>query len=211
MKSLNNHFHIRNGILQIVADRGEFTIEDGIINPVSERYLPGQYIRIAGSIFNDGVYSVERIGEGYIDVSLTDVNYPAWMQPTGAVDAYPMGARVSHNGIRYVSIINANVTEPGTGRYWEIVSEIEHLTRNEVFTGAVAPLAVPSDFISLVREIEQFQSTNGNPNSKTYVSQSVGSWSGSRATNDKGMIAGWQDVFAGELNKYRRMWPEVIL
>lgn len=38
---------------------------------------------------------------------------PAWVQPTGSVDAYPLGAKVIHNGHTWESIVNDNVWEPG--------------------------------------------------------------------------------------------------
>lgn len=37
-----------------------------------------------------------------------------WVQPTGAHDAYPLGARVVHNGSAWESTIDANVWEPGS-------------------------------------------------------------------------------------------------
>lgn len=37
------------------AHRGEFTIKDGVISP-SDFLKEGQYFRIIGSVFNDGVY-----------------------------------------------------------------------------------------------------------------------------------------------------------
>ena len=46
----------------------------------------------------------EIVGEGY----------PAWVQPTGAQDAYPLGARVTHNGQDWENTGSAaNVWEPG--------------------------------------------------------------------------------------------------
>ena len=39
--------------------------------------------------------------------------YPAWSQPLGAHDAYPLGAKVSHNGKKWVSDVASNVWEPG--------------------------------------------------------------------------------------------------
>jgi hypothetical protein len=36
-----------------------------------------------------------------------------WRQPTGAHDAYPLGAVVSHNGSTWESLVAANVWEPG--------------------------------------------------------------------------------------------------
>lgn len=39
--------------------------------------------------------------------------WPEWIQPTGAHDAYEKGAKVSHNGKHWTSDIDANVYEPG--------------------------------------------------------------------------------------------------
>lgn len=39
--------------------------------------------------------------------------WPEWIQPTGAHDAYEKGAKVSHNGLHWTSDIDANVYEPG--------------------------------------------------------------------------------------------------
>lgn len=38
---------------------------------------------------------------------------PEWVQPTGAGDAYPLNARVKHNGQIWISNYAANVWEPG--------------------------------------------------------------------------------------------------
>lgn len=38
--------------------------------------------------------------------------WPEWVQPTGAHDAYVKGAKVSHNGKRWTSVVDANVWEP---------------------------------------------------------------------------------------------------
>lgn len=42
------------------------------------------------------------------------VEWPAWVQPTGAQDAYAFGQKVSHNGSNWISQRRANVWEPGT-------------------------------------------------------------------------------------------------
>ena len=48
--------------------------------------------------------------------------YPQWVQPTGGHDAYAIGAKVTFNGQRYVSKINANVWSPtGYPAGWEQV------------------------------------------------------------------------------------------
>lgn len=50
------------------------------------------------------------------------VEYPEWVQPIGAHDAYAKGDSVSHNGKHYVSTVDNNVWEPGVYG-WEEVSE----------------------------------------------------------------------------------------
>ena len=39
--------------------------------------------------------------------------WPEWIQPTGAQDAYNEGDKVSHNEKHWVSMVDANVWEPG--------------------------------------------------------------------------------------------------
>lgn len=40
-------------------------------------------------------------------------DWPEWVQPTGAHDAYAKGSQVTYHGEKYVSQIDANVWEPG--------------------------------------------------------------------------------------------------
>ena len=46
--------------------------------------------------------------------------YPEWSQPLGAHDAYPLGAKVSHNGKKWVSDVANNVWEPGVYGWTEV-------------------------------------------------------------------------------------------
>ena len=39
--------------------------------------------------------------------------YPLWVQPVGSVDAYPQSFIVEHNGGDWISMVEANVWEPG--------------------------------------------------------------------------------------------------
>ncbi|MBQ2454982.1 MAG: hypothetical protein II499_02705 [Firmicutes bacterium] len=47
--------------------------------------------------------------------------WPEWRQPTGAQDAYPAGAKVSHNEKHWISTTAANVWEPGVYGWEEAV------------------------------------------------------------------------------------------
>lgn len=49
--------------------------------------------------------------------------WPEWIQPTGAQDAYNIDDKVSHNDKHWVSIANANVWEPGVYGWNEVVGE----------------------------------------------------------------------------------------
>lgn len=39
--------------------------------------------------------------------------WPEWVQPQGSTDAYPTGAKVSHNGKHWISDYDNNIWEPG--------------------------------------------------------------------------------------------------
>ena len=46
--------------------------------------------------------------------------WPEWVQPTGAHDAYDLGAKVSHNEKHWISNIPANTYEPGVYGWAEV-------------------------------------------------------------------------------------------
>lgn len=55
----------------------------------------------------------------WVRVDNPTIEWPDWIQPTGSTDAYPMGAKVSHNGNHWISIVDGNVWEPGVYG-WEL-------------------------------------------------------------------------------------------
>lgn len=57
----------------------------------------------------------------WVAISLEE--YPEWVQPTGAHDAYAKGAKVSYEGKKYISTIDANVWAPGVTGWDEVVKE----------------------------------------------------------------------------------------
>lgn len=46
--------------------------------------------------------------------------YPEWIQPTGAHNAYAKGDKVTHGGKRWVSTVDANTWEPGAYGWEEV-------------------------------------------------------------------------------------------
>jgi hypothetical protein len=59
---------------------------------------------VAGNVWEPGVSGwAEEVPEGQV---------PAWVQPTGAHDAYNEDDQVHHNGNLWTSLVDANVWEP---------------------------------------------------------------------------------------------------
>lgn len=48
--------------------------------------------------------------------------YPAWVQPTGAHDAYQTGDKVTHSGKRWTSNVDNNTWEPGVYGWTEVTA-----------------------------------------------------------------------------------------
>lgn len=46
--------------------------------------------------------------------------WPEWVQPTGAHDAYALGAKVTHNSKKWISDYDANTWEPGVFGWTEV-------------------------------------------------------------------------------------------
>ena len=115
---------------------GDFTINNGVIIPLGKTIslLNGQYIRIVGSILNDGVYLYNPEGiEGLIDetfhgavwslaipkeVVALDQEIDAWMQKYGGSDSAAMSpfASESFGGYSYTkSTSNTEESSSGLG------------------------------------------------------------------------------------------------
>lgn len=55
----------------------------------------------------------------WVEVSLDE--FPEWRQPAGAHDAYKKGDKVTHNGKKWSSDVDANVWEPGVHGWSEVI------------------------------------------------------------------------------------------
>lgn len=56
----------------------------------------------------------------WVRVDDPSVEYPEWVQPLGSTDAYPMGAKVSHLGKHWISIVDNNIWEPSVFGWSEV-------------------------------------------------------------------------------------------
>lgn len=80
-----------------------------------------QLYKVAQSHTSQADWTPEITPALYVAVGLDEEGYPVWSQPSGAHDAYSIGDIVDYNGVLYESLINGNITIPGTDeRYWAI-------------------------------------------------------------------------------------------
>ncbi|MBE6563156.1 MAG: alpha-amlyase [Ruminococcaceae bacterium] len=59
----------------------------------------------------------------FVKVADPMAEYPEWVRPAGAHDAYEKGAKVSHNGKKWISTADVNVWEPGVSGWEEVQDE----------------------------------------------------------------------------------------
>ena len=141
LKEINNYFYK-------TVEKNEFSINEGKVK-VKGNYFPDQFIKIEGSIMNDGIYKI-------------------------------------------LSFENQEI-------------KIEN-TIDEEFEGAIYGLAIPKDFIELIKEIEEYQKMNPISKSNVISESYLNGYSYTMATNSNGQISGWQDVFKSKLDTYRRVY-----
>lgn len=76
---------------------------------------------------------------------------------------------------------------------------------DEEFYGAVWSMRCPKEFLSLVKDIEEWQEKNADTLSGPYASESFGGYSYAKATSSSGGAWTWRDQFKSRLNAYRRL------
>lgn len=108
---------------------------------------------------------------------------------------------------------NGSITLPflKDGQYFRIVGSIHNdglhqypasdLT-DEKFEGVIYPLAIPKVIIRLSEDISAWAAKN---EPSAFTSESFGGYAYSKATNEKGIAAGWEDVFSSRLAPWRKL------
>ena len=77
------------------------------------RGADGILYRCIGAHTSQASWSPEVSPSLWVRIDDPEIEWPEWRQPTGATDAYAKDAKVTHNGKRWVSGIEANTYEPG--------------------------------------------------------------------------------------------------
>ena len=89
-------------------------------------YAVGDRVRCSGKLYKciqahtaQADWTPDATPALWVVVSIDE--YPEWVQPTGAHDAYNTGDKVSYNGKHYISTIDANTYSPDVYG-WEVAA-----------------------------------------------------------------------------------------
>lgn len=114
---------IRAGIEAFSANQTDESLIDNMAafpywNGGGVSYSAGMLLQYDGSLYrvvqphtSQADWTPDRVPALFARVSVEE--YPDWVQPTGAHDAYGKGDKVAHNGKHWQSDIDGNVWEPG--------------------------------------------------------------------------------------------------
>lgn len=98
--------------------------QPGLSVEVGERYRYGEKLyKVVQAHTTQADWVPSDTPALFTEVSIEE--WPEWVQPTGAQDAYNAGDKVSHNNKHWTSTINANVWEPGGVGTETLWSEVE--------------------------------------------------------------------------------------
>ena len=105
------------------------------------------------------------------------------------------------------------------GQYFRIVGSVfndgvhkygdaDDILQDEEFTGAIWAMRIPSSVIDLAGEIDAWIEKNGDTVVSPYQSESWGGYAYSLKSGggESGSLS-WQSVFAGRLNRWRKLCP----
>ena len=78
---------------------------------------------------------------------------------------------------------------------------------DEEFVGTIYALAIPTDVLGLIEEIDAWQTKNKSAIESPFQSESFGGYSYSKASSGKsdGSQLTWREVFGPRLNAYRKL------
>lgn len=113
------------GVRKSVSDFEKVTFPEWSANSVD--YFPadrvsynGKYYRCIQNHKSQTDWTPDTAVSLWVEISDPAIEYPEWVQPTGAHDAYNKGDKVSHLEKHWVSDIDANVYEPSVYGWTEV-------------------------------------------------------------------------------------------
>lgn len=88
-----------------ISDSHDYTIGDRV-------QYGGLLYRCLTAHASQASWSPDAAPSLWVRIDDPTIEWPEWRQPSGSTDAYAKGAKVSHNGKRWTSDVDANVWEP---------------------------------------------------------------------------------------------------
>lgn len=85
--------------------------QDDITNGKHRYQYNGKLYKCVQAHTTQADWTPDKTPALWVEVSLDE--FPEWKQPTGSHDAYKKGDKVTHNGKKWSSDVDANVWEPG--------------------------------------------------------------------------------------------------
>lgn len=73
----------------------------------------------------------------------------------------------------------------------------------EIFEGSVYLCKPPKAFVELSKKIDEYRANEKKDN---ITHESLGNYSYTKATNSKGIVLGWKDIFLDDLKPYKRLF-----
>ena len=113
---------------------GEFRIEDGNIRDFAGKLQPGQYFRVIGSVFNDGVHKNDAEHSDLVDETFTGAvwamgvpmavldlvdDIKAWQTKYGSIDSEAMSPFMSESFGGYSYSKGSSSTGASSGGTWQ--------------------------------------------------------------------------------------------
>ena len=100
---------------------GKAITNDDIAKGLNRYQHNGELYKVVQPTVFQTQYEPGAEGTSSIFVKISLEEWPDWIQPTGAHDAYAKDAKVTHNGKKWTSDVDANVWEPGVYGWTEVV------------------------------------------------------------------------------------------
>lgn len=94
---------------------------DDIAKGLNRYQHNGELYKVVQPTVFQAQYEPGAEGTSSIFVKISLEEYPEWVQPAGAHDAYQKGAKVTHNSKKWTSDVDANTWEPGVYGWTEVV------------------------------------------------------------------------------------------
>ena len=100
---------------------GKTITNDDIAKGLNRYQHNGELYKVVQPTVFQTQYEPGAEGTSSIFVKISLEEWPEWIQPTGAHDAYAKGAKVTHNSKKWTSDVDANTWEPGIYGWTEFV------------------------------------------------------------------------------------------